>query len=43
MLELMSMTLSLMPPCYGNGRQHIKLAMDGHITTSLLLIISKWL
>lgn len=30
------------PPYYSHGRQHIKLALDGYITTSLLCIIRKW-
>jgi hypothetical protein len=29
------------PPYYSHGRQHVKLLLDGHITTSLLMIIRK--
>jgi hypothetical protein len=29
------------PPYYSHGRQHIKLSLDGYISTSMLLIIRK--
>ena len=29
------------PPYYSSGRQHVKLSLDGHISTSMLLIIRK--
>jgi hypothetical protein len=31
------------PPYYTKGRQHIKLKLGGYITTSLLLVIRKWI
>lgn len=31
------------PPYYSRGRQHVKLEMAGYVTSSILLIIRKWL